>query len=260
MKVVSQEEIDGFLSWYNQYKSLRKVSKLSKRSINTVKKYLSSKVKFNLKNVAVKADLSNELLVGTYVGLWMGDGTQYYENRYTIKLCSNKKQTELNEFIQLILSKLFDKKSNLILEQRTNRAYVKFYSEFIYNFVYNYVKVGKNKTLTVRLKNGIEDHSKDFLDGILLGLSLSDGYLKNKFRFNVISKELSKNLFNILKRAGFTPKLYIHNRSKWGWKDLYMVSLNQKESAILLKILNNSLKKAGSKLGFLRLKYGPAVI
>lgn len=260
MKRVNQQEINKFLKLYNKYSSLRKVGNLSGRSVNTVKRHLKGKVNFNVKNIVTKLNSADNLLVGTYVGLWMGDGTQFYEKRYTVKFCCNKKQTRLNEFIQLVVLKLFNKQSNLILENDTNRAYIKFYSKFIYHFIDDYVTIKEGKTFSVRLKKDTEEYPPEFLKGALLGLSLSDGYLKDRFQFNVVSNDLSDNLSDILRKFNFNPHKYTHNREKWGWKDLHMISLNRRESQLLLRLLNRTVKKIDSSSNFLKLKYGPAVI
>src|SRR3989344_7976668 len=134
MRKVRIEEINHFLMLYQRYFSLRKVSEHTGRSVNTIKKYLNGHIQLNLKNIVTEANLSSELLIGTYVGLWMGDGIQYYDNSYTVKICSNKQQLKLNKFIQGVVKDIFGKDSCLIEEKNTNRAYIKFHSKFIYNF------------------------------------------------------------------------------------------------------------------------------
>jgi len=260
MEKTSNEEISSFLKLYNDHGSLRKVSKLSGRSVNTVRKYLKDKVNIKTQEIIKKADLTNEILVGTYVGLWLGDGTQYYDDSYTVKICSNKNQKRLNNFIQEVILKIFNKKSCLIEEKNTNRAYIKLRSKFIYYFVYEYTKNYHEKTLNVELKHPIDNYSNEFLRGILLGLSLSDGHLKINYKFNVISEGLSKNAEEILLKFGFSPKKYIHRRKKYGWNDLHMINLNREDSKKLLKLLDFTLKSINPELNFLNLKNGPAGI
>ena len=96
--------------------------------------------------------------------------------------------------------------------------------------------------------------------GVLLGLSLSDGYLKKSFKFNVVSKNLSDNVFDILVKFGFSPRRYVHKRSKWGWKDLYMISLIRGESKQLLEILDKSIGKIDGEMHYQKLKYGSTEI
>ena len=94
----------------------------------------------------------------------------------------------------------------------------------------------------------------------MLGLTLSDGYLKTTFSFNVVSSRLAKNLLDILKKFRYNPFHYLHKREKYGWKDLYMVRLNTKESKRLKLFLNEIIKKLGYSYSFDDLKYGPARI
>ncbi len=112
----------------------------------------------------------------------------------------------MNGFIQLIILKMFRKKSRLIIEQTTNRVYIKFQSKFIFDFIYNYViHDEKRKTYTARLIKRTNGHTKEFREGCLLGLALSDGYIKNRFVFNVTSGRLAKNVYEILKNFGYNP-------------------------------------------------------
>jgi len=259
MKRVSTTEIKRFIDIYRKSRSLREISRQTGRSPNTIKKYLNKKIELKLQNNIVKVKTQDDLLVGTYVGLWMGDGTQYYDDSYVVKFCSNKKQKDLNEFISNIIIRLFDKKPWLINDKDTNRAYIKLKSKFIYYFIYEYCSFDKNKTLTVNLKNNIESYPEDFLRGVILGLSLSDGYLKKRFCFNSISKNLSLNAYSILLQMGYNPYIYVHIRSKWKWHDLHMISLRTEESKTLLVELNDILQKLGSNKSFQELKYGPTV-
>jgi len=261
IKRVTEEEIEGFLSLYKESKSLRAVSRHTGRSVNTIKAHLLPLTEVKELQVVKEADLSDAVLLGTYVGLWMGDGTQYYDNSYTIKICSNKQKVELNEFIQNIYIGLFNKKTWLLPERETNRTYIKLKSKFIYNFIYDYVSVGEDKTLSVKLKNPIHTYSEEFLDGWILGSALSDGYLKKRFMFNVTSEGFSNNVFDLLRQRGMIPRVTIQDRSKLGWNDLHMLYLTVEESKILLKKFDEILVKLGCNYSFKELKgYGPAGI
>lgn len=138
---------------------------------------------------------------------------------------------------------------------------VKFTSKFIYNFIYDYIdKDEGKKTYSVRLNKAVSDFGKEFLEGCLLGLVLSEGYLKDRFRFNVVSSKLAKNMEDILYLFGFNSSNYIHKRKKYGWKDLYRVSLNNPQSIELKKALDKTLRKLNYDYSFEELKYGPAQI
>jgi hypothetical protein len=185
----------------------------------------------------------------------MGDGTQYYDKGYTIKICSDKRNELMNKFIQEIISRLFGKKSALIKVSSTNQAYIKFKSQFIFDIVYEYVKHDRNKTHSVNLKADFNSYSDEFLEGCLLGLALSDGSLKYKFYFNVTSVSLSGNMIEILKKFGFNPMKYIYRREKYGWKDLHMVRLRTEESKRLELFLDEYLKRLDCRHSFKELKY-----
>ena len=258
---INKEEIVQLCKAYQKYGTLREVSRIFARSPNTVKKYVSLKMAVKTQNIIKHIYSNNQRLIGVYTGLWMGDGTQYYENRYTIKICSNKDDKHLNDFIQNIIYLLFRKKTTLIEESLTKRACIIFWSKFIFNFIYTYVvhEEGK-KTYSVKLKENIESYNNDFLEGCLLGLVLTDGYLKSKFHFNVTSSNLAENMKEILIKFGFNPSVYIHKREKYGWKNLYMVKLNIEESKRLCSFLDEILRKIGYSLSFQELKYGPGRI
>ena len=61
-------------------------------------------------------------------------------------------------------------------------------------------------------------------------------------------------MMDILIKFGFNPSLYVYRREKYGWKDLYMVKINTKESKTLKLLLNKIIKKLG--YSFDNLKYG----
>ncbi len=261
MRKISQDEINQFVTLYKEHHSLRKVSRITKNSPNTIKKYVSNYIPINEQDIVKSLKTNNELIIGTYVGLWMGDGTQYFDKNdgsYTIKICSDKRSKNLNKFITRIIWDLFNKKALINDENNTNRAYIKFRSKYIYQFISKYTQQGTNKTHTVGLIEDINKYSQKFLEGVLLGAVLSDGYLKEKFKFNVVSIKFSKNIQEILCLFGFNPRLYVHDRRKYGWKNLQMVYLNKNESKMITELLNKILKSIGSEKNFQEIKYGPA--
>jgi hypothetical protein len=77
---------------YNKEKSLRKTANIVGISASTVKKYVDEKgLKVAKKNIVSKLNEEDDLLVGLYSGIWAGDGTQYYDNSYTIKYAATQK-------------------------------------------------------------------------------------------------------------------------------------------------------------------------
>jgi hypothetical protein len=258
MKKLTQEKIEQIIELYQKYGSLREVCRQSDISIGSAHKYTSKNNIINRHNITTKIHSHDERLIGLYVGLWMGDGTQYYEKHrgsYTIKICSDKRNVLLNKFIQQKLLELFNKNCTIINNLSTNQAYIKFSSKFIFDFVYTYVKRERNKTHSVSLKENIDSYSEEFLEGCLLGLALFDGSLQYKFNFNVTSVALSNNMIDILKKSGFNPVKYIYRRERYGWKDLLMIHLRVSESQKLELFLNKILEKLDGKYSFKELKY-----
>ncbi|MBU0535612.1 MAG: hypothetical protein KKE20_01500 [Nanoarchaeota archaeon] len=243
---------------YSQGMSLRAISREEGISPNTVKKYLLLQgFKVDIKNIIHGLKNNDDLLIGLYLGIWAGDGTQFLDNGYTIKICCDSRTRYLIEFYQNFLLQLFDKKSRVATESGNNRAFIIFKSKFIYKFVYYHLNFEDKKTYSVHLKRPVLSYSKRFLQGFLLGLALTDGYLNKKFYFNTTSPKLAEDAIGILSILGFDARKYVHNRKKYGWKDLHMVSLRKEESYALLCIFDKMLKNIGSTKSFSALKgYG----
>jgi len=232
---------------------MREISRKENISVNTIKKYLKkNNIEIDEKNIIYGLKSKNDLLIGLYCGIWAGDGTQYIDKGYRIKICCHSKDKELIKFIQKIILELFNKKTFVRYEER-NRALIRFSSKYIYKFVYDYLDFSENKSLSVCLKSSNLNNT-EYSKGFLLGLMITDGYLKNKFCYNTISEKLSQNLMNILKSYNLSPKYYTHKREKYGWNDLFMVSLKKEESKQINKILDNILQKLDYKEGFSKIK------
>ena len=252
---ISFDIIQRIIKMYESGGNLTNIGHSLSLSPNTIKKYLILNG-YNVKtlNIVKKLKSKNDLLIGTYVGIWCGDGSQYKDRHtYTIKICCHSKDIELISFYQKLIDTLFGKKTKIVNEDR-NRTLVKFYSKFIFKFVHDYVQFEGNKTHSIRLKQNPLNYSKEFQEGFLLGLMLSDGYLKERFNFNVTSAKLATNLVDILKSFELNPRVYIHNRTKYGWKDLCMISLKKNDSMKCLHYLDSILKKTGYSKGFRKIK------
>jgi len=125
MKSLSREKIEQVVELYKRCNSLRKVCEQLDISISSAHKYVSQNKIINKHNIIDRLNSSDERLIGLYVGLWMGDGTQYYDHGYTIKICSDKRNILLNKFIQEKILELFSKNTNLKEISKTNQAYIK---------------------------------------------------------------------------------------------------------------------------------------
>ncbi len=255
LRMKKEKDIQQIISLFNEGHSLRRTGRELGCSQNTVKKYLELEgIKAPCNNIIKSLKTEDDLLIGTYVGLWAGDGTHYYDRGYNLKFCCDSRNTELIMFIKEIVLRLFDKKSFLSTEERYHRTYVRFDSKFIFLFSKKYLEYNSNKTHTVCLNKPITLFSQRFLEGFVLGLTLSDGYLKSRFRFNVTSENLADNMCQILESWELHPSIYVHKRAKYGWKNLHMVSLPTKESQTLLNRLNIILSELGYDKGFSILK------
>ena len=125
MKKLNDKEIKEICDLYKQHYSLREVAKIKRRSLSTLHKYTSLHSVIKTQNNVSRVSTDDDRLMGVYVGFWMGDGTQYNDrNRYTIKICSNKKNMKLNKFVQDIIYKTFGKRTRLSEVNLTNQAYI----------------------------------------------------------------------------------------------------------------------------------------
>lgn len=256
MQKLSEKEIQALRDAYKNVSSLREVGRNFGRSQNTVRKYVSAHCKINTKNIVSEIKTSNDLLIGLYVGLWLGDGTQYIDRgRHTIKICSNKNDKLLNKFICDFIYELFGKSVHLVEEENTNRAYLKFHSKFIFNYIYNFVQLNGNKTYSVRLKGDLSSFTDKFLKGCLLGLALSDGSLKEKFIFSVASEGLASDMHKILQIFQFN--LYTRIQKRLNKAPAHIVYLSLKESQRLQEFLDSIIHDIGYTHSFNELKYGP---
>lgn len=214
-----------------------------------------TKIMRGKRNIIRCVACTDDLLIGLYVGVWCGDGTQYYDNGYRIKICCHSKNLRMIAFFKSILLRLFDKRVLHVAQEIRHRSLIRFNSKFIYMFIHEYVTFGKNKTHTVCLLKEFVDYSDEFLSGFVLGLSLTDGYLKNKYIFNVTSENLARNLYDILNAWRLQPKFSVIDRTGLGWHNLHSVRLNADDTKILLRFLDKSLVKLSSQYTFMRLKY-----
>lgn len=227
-------------------------------SPNTVRKYVQSTHTINTQNVVKRLKSRDQRLIGFYIGLWMGDGTQYVDKgSYTVKICCNKKCKDLNLLISKSIEMLFGVRPRLFEETATNRAEVKLWSKFVFDFPRRYVNFqSNNKTSTVQLRNSWHVTSNEFREGCLLGLMLSDGSLLGQLRFHVTSQGLAYDMICLLQYFGFHPRKYMQKRAQKSHKDLHMVWLTRPESRSMNRKLDLILNELGCSIPFTSLKNG----
>jgi hypothetical protein len=224
---------------YRMGKSLSQLSteyKIPKRTIH----YNLTKIGVIRKKNAVKfLKKPNDLLIGTFVGIWAGDGSKFYDKGYIIKIHFNKKNTNLANFYVFLFDQLFDKKFR-IYNDGGNRASVKIFSKFVFDFLDTFCNYGSNKTYTVRLKK--KRYKKSFLRGFLLGLMITDGYITySDCVFTSISEKLILNAKNALSTCGFESSI-----KKYKNRDWHMVyRLRIKDPKNFNKFLSKTLEDLG---------------
>ena len=59
---------------------------------------------------------NDDVLIGLYCGIWAGDGTQYYDKGYRVKICLDSRNQELIDFVKKLLLDLFGKTYHVIKE------------------------------------------------------------------------------------------------------------------------------------------------
>ncbi len=240
------------LEFYKKTHSLREVSKRTGIPVSTLWYRLSKKDILDKKTKVTSLAENNEKLKGLYIGIWIGDGSRYHNNGYITKIHVHKKDTELITLFQKVIWRLFRKNVRIYSDRsNSNSAALKIHSEFIYNFPERFAKFEKKKSKSIRLRAGLK---KEFLDGVLLGLMLTDGYLKDRAIFATVSPRLSNQFEALLRERSFSPSTYIQRRKHKGWNDLYLTRLTINESKILKQKMNGLLNEIKSNHTFDELK------
>jgi hypothetical protein len=248
--------LNNLVKDYKLHSSIRYLSKKYDISKSTIYYNLSNLNIIKRQNIITCLKNKDELLIGVFIGLWIGDGSKFIDNnRYIIKFHFHKDNTNLANFIQKILYSLFGINARVYYDGG-NKASIKIFSKFIYYFIDNYVNYKNNKTLTVHLKDKIYNYTNEFLDGLLLGFVLSDGSISNNtFTYSTISEKLTEDIKDILTVSNFnTIRHYVHNRRKYGWHDLNQISLNKNETKIIINKMNYTLIKLNCPNTLLELK------
>ena len=197
---------------------------------------------------------NHDLLIGLYCGLWAGDGSQFYDKGYCVKICLHDKNKKLIEFVQKLLFDLFGKTSRYVLDHGKNSGIIIFKSKFIFQFVNKYLRYEQYKTYTVQFRDNISKYSTLFLEGFFLGAMLSDGYLQKRLVYQTISIGLAKNIRDLLRLFGYHPNISTARREKYGWNDLHAVYISQKETFLAEQQLSAILQKVNYNGTFITLK------
>ncbi len=239
--------LEKIIKDYKNGDSLKKLKTKYDYSIGNLYYHLNKRSLMRKNNIIKFLKNNDQLSIGILIGIWMGDGSKFKDKwSYVIKIHLDKRDTLLINFIKNILLIVFGKTCRVVLEEESNRGIMIMNSKFIYDFIDKYTAYKENKTLTIKLKRNINQYNNDFIRGVMVGLTLSDGYIKDRFVFNTISKRLASNVYNIFKKYSYNPAISHQPRKKYGWYDLQRVSLNKKETLLFRSVINDILTKYGS--------------
>ena len=245
---MKKEILEKILKEYKEGSSLRKLRDKYNYSIGNLHYHLKKEGILRTCNIVKKIKTKNESLIGIFVGLFAGDGSKFKDRwKYVVKISLHKEDSALIQFIQKLSFEIFGKTFRVVLDKKTNKGNLIMESLFIFNFLDKYLFHKGYKTLTVRLKEDIQNYSFNFLKGFLCGLTLSDGYAKKRFVLPSISKGLVVNALEILKEMGFEAKMRFQDRQKYHENDQYKATLRTKETKTFKEVLNRFIEECGFK-------------
>ena len=224
--------------------SLRKLRSKYGYTIGNLHYHLKKRNVLRQNNIVKSLKLENPLMMGVFIGIWAGDGSKFIDHgAYTIKIHINKNDLEFIAFFRVVMEKLFGKRVTFIAEKETNQGLIRFYSRFIYRLIDNYVAYEENKTLSIRLKEDLARYNGDFLKGFLIGITLSDGYIKEKFILYSISEALINNVKMIVENAALMPYIYMQEPKGYGRYPNHILVINKQQTKHLKHEINQYLEK-----------------
>lgn len=186
-------------------------------------------------------------------GVMLGDGCLSRTGRaYYISIVGNLNDDVIfwNK-IALMISKIVDRKINLIRRERQNTISIGFSNKYLFNHFKDIgFPVGKKGDSLV-----ISDYFmiKDYFDIIkgyfatdgCLVITRNNGIMYPRIEFSSISKNLLNQVLNFLRGIGMNGNLYISHKASGSWKTLYRIQFNGKSNLELFK----------DKIGFVNHKH-----
>jgi IS30 family transposase len=248
----------------NKGKSLRNISKIMNLGITTIY-YQVRKFKPKRKKDFI-VNLSEEK-IGELIGAFAGDGSYYYSinskgdikrgGQYKIRYhLSLKDDRPYAEYLKNLLIKL-NLNPHLIIG-KNNTINVSISSISYINFIKQYLKWDEDKTLSIRLRNNLNNYSNEFLRGFARGLMDTDGFLNTGNAICAcISKKLIDNLSAIFTKFGLSitrtinirggnrrPLYYVRVRRESLRKYHNFISFsNEYKHKAIIRILGKDLKE-----------------
>jgi len=178
----------------------------------------------------VRINYDSEENIGELVGIFAGDGNYYLDSgyRHIIKISLNIKDSFYSDYVYALIEKTCNKKPWKYQELSHNVTAIRIISKELINLLEEYLDWGANKTLTVHLRQNLEDYGRDFVIGFLRGLMDTDGYLGNKIaKYTTISFPLARNVEKLLKTLGISSKGYVYYEKRENRHPIYRIVISK---------------------------------
>ncbi|MDO8481397.1 MAG: LAGLIDADG family homing endonuclease [Nanoarchaeota archaeon] len=195
---------------------------------NTVLKYAGIK---SVPPLPPKIDFTPTEVCGEVVGIFAGDGSQYYEPKsghYETNIHFGKVNEQYAYYVKEAYEKFFQKRFRLKQESLTKLRIRMYHREIFYFFdaFLDYERPSKHDTVRVK-----EDKTTpEFKIGFLRGMFDTDGCLfcvphekRVRLFYTTTSKELASQISIFLTELGIEHRVYTRLRKVW--KTIYTVNI-----------------------------------
>lgn len=210
MKRFSNAEKRLIIKLLKKEKSLSFIAKEFNVGKNTIFYYRKKLLGLKIKKVII--NLSNERLVGEFIGIFAGDGYFQKDVRsysYKIKIFFNKNEKNLVDYYYDVIYSIFGKFPRKYFSN--SMITLELSSKQVIEFIKNYLRWDGKKSKTVFLVNPPESYSKNFIIGFIKGLIDSDGYVRKdrpEIYFGTVSQKLFQNFIQSLGILNIAYKTY----------------------------------------------------
>ena len=226
MGKISKQEKDRIKSLFDEGLSKHKIAKLLNLSRSSVIRYSGEKGAYNRPVKFFPIGYSK--VDGEVVGIFTGDGSQYYEPRwgsYEITIHVGRNNPKYVEYVKNLYETHFNKKFWICQDKVCFKLRTK--SKAMFRYFSNYLVYDpKLKHCTVRLIK--TDLPNSFKIGFLRGLCDTDGTVSRKenrtrIAFYTTSYALANQLCTILSEMDIENSIYSNVREHRNEKELYSV-------------------------------------
>ncbi len=209
-------------------------------SRTTINRYIISSMGVREAKTPVKFNPRVKSELGEFIGVFAGDGNVDFDQskyRYRIRITLSKNETVYYERLSHVSKNLFGKKPFLVTHNNRNCIDLILVGKPILKILQHYLDFDlKDKTHTIALKGDINNYSKVFLSNFIMGLTISDGgvynryygkgYLERKIEFTNTSRKLAEQYYKIVNNVfGIDSHFYIHQPSVSGHSIAYRVAI-----------------------------------